>query len=265
MQTTTPHELIDRALDACSAWNALGSDGRDVERARFVRNASFSDVPGTNRVSHITASTPGEIRDLLALTERTFPDVSALTFEVDHRTPPPFEARLVVDGFAPHDSLVMLLEGDIRGRAPACDVRPIVSDADWRAWEALSTDNNTGYPVRPGVAADRAQAAALTASRRAKCPPLQYFVAYVDGTPAGFFSAWEGIDRVGVVENLFVREDMRSRGIAAALMRACVADARERGAGPVVLTCNPLDWPKTWYARIGFRPGALRRALVRIA
>ncbi len=254
--------LIDRALDACDAWNALGDDVQDIEYAQFVRNVRFGDVPSTNRVSHITASTPEEIAELLARAHRTFAGVSSLTFDIDHRTPPPFEARLVVDGFTARDSLVMLLEGELRGAAPACDVRPIAADDDWRAWEAMSTDDNIGYPVRPGAAAGRAEAAALTASRRSKCPPLRYVLARVDGAAAGFFSAWDGVAGVGVVENLSVREQMRGRGVATALMHACVNDARACGAGPIVLTCNPLDWPRTWYARLGFRPVALRRAYV---
>ena len=202
MQSGTPHELIDRALDACSAWNALGCELRDVDHARFVRNTSFADVPGTNRVSHVAASTPGEIRDLLALAAATFAGVPSLTFEVDHRTPPPFEARLVVDGFAPHDSLVMLLEGELHGSAPACDVRPIAGADDWRAWEALSTDDNIGYPVRPGVAADHAEASASppAAARNARRSAISSLASTAQ--PAGFFSAWEGIDGVGVVENL---------------------------------------------------------------
>ncbi|MGH7621667.1 MAG: GNAT family N-acetyltransferase [Gemmatimonadaceae bacterium] len=252
-------DLIDRALDACSAWNALGGEVRDVDGARFVRNQLFTDVPGTNRVSHINAASPDEIARLHTLVQREFGNVTP-AFEVDHRTPPPFEARLVVDGYQAHESLVMLLEGELRGTTPSCDVRPILDADDWRAWEVLSAECNLGYPVRSGTPAGLAEAAVLSASRRAKCPPLRYYAAYVDGAPAGLFSSWEGVSGIGIVENLSVREEMRGRGIATALVHACVAAARASRAGPVALTCNPLDWPKAWYARLGFRAVAMQRA-----
>lgn len=247
-----------RALDACEAWNALGGVVRDGGSARFVDQPAFADVPGSQRVSHITASSPGEIDALLSEVSRAA-GADSRTFAVDARTPPPFEARLLLDGLDHRDSLVMLLDGPLAGAPARCEVRLVESERDWQAWQTLSDADNRGYPVRPNVAADATQAARLSASRRAKCPPLRYFLAWTEGRPVGFFSSWQGVGGVGVVENLSVREPMRRRGVATALMHACVSDARRHGAGAVALTCNPLDWPKTWYARLGFRPVAVKR------
>ncbi len=256
---------IARALDACAAWNALGAEVLDAPHARFVRAQRFAGVPGCNRVSHITAASPGEIARLREAAESAFAGASSLTFDVDDRTPPPFEARLVLEGLQRRDSLVMLLEGRLRTVAPAQqqDVRLITDDAAWSAWEALSISDNTGYPVRPGVAAGRADAAALTASRRAKCPPVRYFAAYQGSSAVGFFSAWEGAGGTGVTENLYVEQKSRHHGIAAALVEACVAHTRERGARSIALTCDPREWPKEWYARLGFVPVAVKRTYTR--
>ncbi|MBF6601247.1 MAG: GNAT family N-acetyltransferase [Dehalococcoidia bacterium] len=248
-----------RALDACEAWTALGGLVRDGASARFVDHPAFADVPGTQRVSHIIASSPDEIDALLSDVWRAAAEGGSRTFAVDGRTPPPFEARLLLEGLDHRDSLVMLLDGPLVGAPARCDVRLVESERDWQAWQALSDADNRGYPVRPGVGADAAQATRLSASRRAKCPPLRYFIARSEGRPAGFFSSWQGVGGVGVVENLSVREAMRRGGIATALMHACVADARRHGASAVALTCNPHDWPKTWYARLGFRPVAVKR------
>ena len=44
-----------------------------------------------------------------------------------------------------------------------------------------------------------------------------------------------------------------------ALIHRCVADCREQGAGPVVITASASDTPKEIYAAMGFRPSAVKR------
>jgi hypothetical protein len=38
-----------------------------------------------------------------------------------------------------------------------------------------------------------------------------------------------------------------------------VADARSHGAGPIVIVADPTDTPKQIYARMGWRPIAVKR------
>ena len=64
---------------------------------------------------------------------------------------------------------------------------------------------------------------------------------YADGQPVGHCNAWEGIDGIGQVEDLFVHPKDRRRGIATALLSACVSLARQRGAGPVVIVVDLLE------------------------
>ena len=66
--------------------------------------------------------------------------------------------------------------------------------------------------------------------------------------------AWEGIDGVGQIDDLVTRKDHRHRGIATALVHHCVADARARGAGPVVAVTDAADTSKHMYEAMGFRP-----------
>ena len=89
---------------------------------------------------------------------------------------------------------------------------------------------------------------------RAKCPPVQYFLASVDGKPAAYFNAWEGINGLGQVEDLFTLPEYRNRGIAKALIHRCVADCRARGASQVIIVADPSDTPMHIYAAMGFRP-----------
>jgi GNAT superfamily N-acetyltransferase len=104
----------------------------------------------------------------------------------------------------------------------------------------------------------------LVACKRWKAPAVRFFLARVDGVDCGFFSGFPGENGVGMVEDLYTRDDFRGRGVATALISACVADARARGAGPVLIGARPDDTPKQMYARLGFRPLCVRRAYLRV-
>jgi GNAT superfamily N-acetyltransferase len=90
--------------------------------------------------------------------------------------------------------------------------------------------------------------------RRGKFPETRGWFACVDGEPRAFFSSWPGDNGVGIVEDLYTHPEYRKRGLATALIARCVADCRERGAGPVLINSNIDDTPKHLYVRLGFRP-----------
>jgi GNAT superfamily N-acetyltransferase len=96
----------------------------------------------------------------------------------------------------------------------------------------------------------------MVRTKRAK-PGLRFWLARVDGTDAGFFSAWPGVEGVGMVEDLFTLPRFRRRGVARALVHRAVQDARARGAREVLIGADPGDTPKAFYARLGFRPACL--------
>jgi GNAT superfamily N-acetyltransferase len=231
------------ALDASYAWLGLGCETLDGPGGRLVRTRGFGRPLGY--VWHITARSPEEIDRLCARVERELASCSNVEYHVDQRTPSPFEAQLVFEGYRRGAFLLMLLEGDIRGPRHEHDIRPVESADDWRAWFALNAIDHPDDTV--------------ARSRRAKCPPVRYWLAYLDGEPAGFFSAWGGRDAIGCTENLYVRPELRRRGVATALVHACVADARLQGARALALFAAADDWPKEMYARMGFRPLATKR------
>jgi GNAT superfamily N-acetyltransferase len=94
----------------------------------------------------------------------------------------------------------------------------------------------------------------MVATKQAKAPDLRFWLARADGTGCAFLSSWPGANGVGKVEDLFTHPDFRHRGIATALIVHCVRDARERGAGPVLIGALPNDTPMRMYAAMGFRP-----------
>jgi GNAT superfamily N-acetyltransferase len=248
--------LARRALDVDLALLVLGNEKFEAEGALFVRNRALPLEREANLVANVMASTPEEIDRLLASVEREFTHVSYRRFVVDHETPPPFEAHLVLDGYEFEDTIVSVLEGDLAGEAPACDIRPVEDEAGWQARASLVAASWPEYEQR--TSAKQALDAAI-ASGRAKSPRLRYWLAYVDGEARAYGASWPGIEGMGQVEYLFTDPDFRHRGLATALIHRCVADARERGAGPVAITADVPDTPKAMYAAMGFRPIAVRR------
>lgn len=251
--------FVRRALATDYAWMALGNERFDADGAAFIRNPSLPLIRDANQVIGVTASTPGEIERLLARADREYTVSPHRQFRLDFTAAPQFEARLVLDGYSRDETLLMLLEGELNGGPPAHDIRPVESDADWQAYAALNEIDlrEYGEKVPGGIAAPVVEE--LMRARRAKAPPVRYWMAHVDGEPRAYLASWEGLDGVGQVEDLFTQPEFRHRGLATALIHRCVADCRAHGAGPVVIAADTADTPKNMYAALGFRPVAVSR------
>ncbi len=249
--------LIQRALAVNQAMLALGNETFEAEGALFVRNRSLRQERDANHVAQVSASTAEEIDRLLARVEREYAGLPYRRFEVDYRTPPAFEARLALDGYQHNEALLMVLEGELAGKAKPHDVRPIEGEAGWLAREALVAASWQEYTERSGASEDLE---AAVRSGRSKSPPMRFWLAYLDGEPRAYGASWPGLEGMGQVEYLFTHPDFRHRGLAAALIHRCVADCRERGAGAVVITADASDTPKQMYAALGFRPVAVKRS-----
>lgn len=255
----TATDLVRRALAVNQANLALGHEIFAVEGATFVRDTRYPRVYDANHVAHVTAATPDEIERLLVRVDREYAHCEHRAFHTDYLTPPRFEARLQLDGYEMSQSLVMVLEGELGGAPKPCDIRPVDNDAAWDAFFALNKHDWSEYAARLGKP-DGATGVDLARTQVLKSPPVRHWLVYTDGEPRGYFNAWEGIDGVGQVENLFVRAEYRHRGLATALIHHCVADARAHGAGPVVIVADATDTPKLMYAALGFRPLAIKRS-----
>jgi GNAT superfamily N-acetyltransferase len=252
-------DLVWRAIAVNAANLALGCEVFEAEGATFVRQRSNYDIRDANHIQHVRASTPPEIDRLLAQADVEFAHAPHRKFECDLDTLPEFEARLALDGYTLDLALVMLLEGDLNGSVPEHDVRPL-RDGDWLAFERLHAADWAEGREKQGLEIALDTERRMAAVQRRKSPPVRYWLVYGDGEARGYFNAWEGLDGMGQVENLFVHPDWRHRGMATALIHRCVADAREHGAGPVVIVADPTDTPMRMYAAMGFRPVAVKRS-----
>lgn len=251
--------MVDRALEVNYALLALGHETFGAEGATFVRSLDTPQCWDANHVSHVTASTPEESERLLERARREYEGADRISFEVDYRTPPEFEARLSVEGYEEEGTLVMLLEGELRGEANKVEIREVASEREWSQYSALQALDWKETREKAGLEADDGVAAQLMAARRKKSPAARFWMAYVDGAPRSYLYSWEGNEGVGQVEELFTQPEFRHQGLATALIHHCVADVRKHGAGPVVIAADPTDTPKVMYAATGFRPVAVKR------
>jgi GNAT superfamily N-acetyltransferase len=206
------------------------------------------------------ASTETEIEGLLARARDEYAHCSTVTFRLAPWSPPALEACLAILASERSQSVVMVLEGELRGRARHHDLRPLEGEAGWSALRELKRLDWIDEAAKHNEDPHRLEIPdGLAAAARHKCPPVCYTLAYADGRPVGFFNSWMGVGGLGQVEDLFVHPEYRHRGIATALIHHCVAEARTKGAGPVVICANLADTPKSMYMAMGSRPIAVGR------
>jgi len=257
--------LVTLAYETEIAWLALGHERRRTHHFTFVRDARTPDVYDANFAAFPRAQTAHEVDAAVAELEAEFADADHRQVFWDPGTPLPFEARLQLDGYTAHDEVVLVLEGPLAARRGAArELRRAERDADWDAITELCWLDHQ-EEVAKGFHAPwpRRITEQLVESKRAKAPAVRFWLARADGVDCGFFSAFPGTNGVGLVEDLFTHPDFRGRGIATALIAACVEDARARGAEPVLIGARLDDTPKHMYAALGFRPLCVRRAYVR--
>jgi GNAT superfamily N-acetyltransferase len=256
--------LVRRAIAVDQANRSLGADVFQACGATFVRSRALPIIHDLNHVATVRVADAAGIDALMARVEQEYADCRHRQVVVDPETPPELEARLVLDGYDDVEaSLVMLLEGALRGARRVHRIRRVDSEADWQAYARLKRLDWAERAARLGLGPLPEVGEGLIAAYRAKTA-LRYWLALLDGEPRAFFSSWEGPDGVGQVEDLFVEQPFRHRGLATALLHHAVADARAHGAGPIVIIADATDTPKTMYAAMGFRPAAVLQKYTRL-
>src|SRR3990172_9333057 len=159
-------DLVRRALAVNQAMLALGNETFEAEGAVFVRNRSLAAVWDCNHVAHITAATPEEIDRLLARADEEFAHISYRRFDVDAYTPPEFEARLAHPGYGAGPASVWWLEGPPAGEPRPYEIRPVETEADWRAYADLHDIDWRDYVDRLGRRGDVWGAEAMYPARQ---------------------------------------------------------------------------------------------------
>jgi len=261
-----PDELLTRMFAAVDGYLALGNQVIDGPLACFVRNTEAPNVYDANHVTRVRARTPKEIDAVLSRADELMCESRHRQFLVDPATPPAFEARLALEGYDCKLELELVLDGELAtGPVPkGVAIRPVRTEADWASLAQLFRMDHEEESQREGrepLTPEVTRQVVLTKSWKA--PAVAFFLASVKSTDCGFFSSWPGTNRMAKIEDLFTHPDFRHRGIATALIRHCVDDARARGAREVLIGADVDDTPKAMYAGLGFRPLCAIRSWLR--
>ncbi|MGZ4682828.1 MAG: GNAT family N-acetyltransferase [Acidimicrobiales bacterium] len=250
-------ELRRRMEATLDRYHGLGQEPLVEPLATFTVDHDRADVWDANQIRSPRASTPDEIDQLLERVEEIYAGHGHRRLMCDLDTPDLLEARLVLDGWTLDLTLQHLLVDDLPGstRAAGPAIDPVRSDGDWdelrrvTRLDHLEEATKAGREPWPEELTTR-----VVGHKRRKAPEMQPWLASIDGEVVGMFSSMPGVDGIGLVEDLFVAPPARGRGVAQALITHATADARSRGAGPVIIGSLPDDWPRLLYARMGFRP-----------
>jgi GNAT superfamily N-acetyltransferase len=258
-------ERLELAADRVHAgYHALGNAARSMAGGVLVTNTAHTHVHDANVLVHPVAPSASAADEVIVAIDRLLPPPARPHVHMGADTPGPLEARFAADGWHLTMTLELVLHHGLRGDVPAIDVRPAASDADWAAVRRLYRADHVEEALRDErLPYPEVVTRAIADVKQAKSPAVRVWVARDEGADCGLFTSWDGLDGIGLVEDLFVLPEHRGRGVARALVNRAVADARERGAGPVLIGALIDDTPKDLYRRMGFVPLMVRRCWTR--
>jgi hypothetical protein len=177
-------DLSRRAFAVDQAFLALGHETFDAEGARFVRAPEYPRVHDANHLHAVRAATPDAVTRLLARADREFAHCRHRLVRLDAETPPVVEAMLVVRGYRREATVLLVLEGELSGAAPAHEIRPVEDEAGWQAHARLKRSDWDEVAASKGLRDVADVGAQMACIDRAKSPPATWWLAYVDGTRA---------------------------------------------------------------------------------
>jgi len=253
------HDLLQRVCATVHGFMQAGNEVFAAEGATFVRNRTCPRRYDANHITDVHTDTPDAIERLLARADREFAGFGHRRFDLDPFTPPPFVARLALEGYGCGETVQLLLQGELRALVRPAVIRRVENDRDWDAYAALQHEEWKEATAKQERIFKADVAVEFVVAKRAKCPPVSHWIAEADGTPCGYISSWPGNNGVGIVEDLFTLPQFRHRGIATALIAHTVDDVRRSGANAVVIGALTDDTPKHMYAAMGFRPVLVTR------
>ena len=256
-------DLIARACESIAQYLALGCETFEAHGAVFVRNRATPTRYDANHAGRVRTSDAAELDALLQRLDQEYAGFGHRRIDIDPLTPPQVAARLTLEpGYTSKDELFLILEGPLNAAPKPFEIREVVSEQDWRAYDAL--DRSWWHEMKFEHWDEDVMRYTHMQKRRKSQLGVRFWLALAKGEVAGFLASWPGENGVGQVEDLYVLPQYRHRGIATALIAHCVDDARARGAEAVVIGADVDDTPKLMYAALGFRPSFLTRSYLRV-
>ena len=244
-------------------WSHLWGADRE-ERPGFVLFTARTDAdPSANRA--ILGEVPAAATDAtLAEIVRHF-ETRAATPRVlltPLARPADWPERLIRAGFAETDEREVFLTLPAPAAIPvipAVTVAPAATPADRDRVVAVQ---HAGFGGAPEHLAKTQCRTHEHLARRDQLWPLRYYLALLDGEPAGGATARLGEDLTGIY-GVATLPNARRHGVATALLGRVLADARAAGHDLVFLAAQPGGYAEGYYRRLGFVPRFVTRTFER--
>ena len=162
-------------------------------------------------------------------------------------------------GYASRRLVVMAYEGPREPPAPAGDA-PAVSAVSMEELRPLHDRTSTEF--LPPASRDAVPQLARFFERLVAAADTTLLTAALDGEAAAYCALFRG-GGVAQIDQVSTLERARRRGLGGAVVGAGLARALAAGDELVFLVAHESDWPRRWYARLGFRAIAVRHEFTR--
>ena len=222
--------------DAARAWRFMrkaDSAGETEEPVPLGTAVRDSRVPLRHDSNYLFVERPAAAEEIVAELRRL--DLPVATVPGDDLAGAPQVS---------HRGLVMVHRG------PVTEPPRRAVEVEREALEPIRRAQTLAYSWGSPAVADQLLAAKGLIAERLTA---RFFAAIEDGdVVAGTDLYLEPPD--AQVEDVLVAEGHRGRGHGTAVVLTAVAEAYAAGADFVFLVADSDDWPKDWYARLGFEP-----------
>lgn len=250
-------QALAEAHDWCEA---LGHASVQARHCRLVSDPAYPLVWSANHASGVRAATPDAIEETLADIQAAFPRSPCWVVDSDAFTPAPFLARLALDGWQEQPAVILMSldEAVAAAEVPGLEIVPVRANAardELRRLHRrdLEEGGRTGAPLSDEVIDG------LFEGLQSKAAAGRVLLGRIDGRACAYAMALPAPGGFGFIDDVFTAPEFRRRGVAAAMVAACVAYLRDEGARTSFLTALASAPPKRIYARLGFRPRMLAR------
>jgi GNAT superfamily N-acetyltransferase len=219
---------------------------------------------GFEHADEVTARTDAEIDAVFAVMNQHLGHTPWRVIHTDCFTPDAFLARLALDDFEERPvTIQMVLQDHLTDRGTAVELRPVVSDADWKVLlQLVLADHAEGRRTsNSGVPSD--VSAGIVAGYRAKSDMYHFHLATQNSVPVAYGAHAAAPNGVGMIADLFTAQSARRQGIASAIIAAFTGRLHAAGCHTIFLGALATEEPKRLYHRLGFYPVMLARTWVR--
>lgn len=255
---------VDRMCQAYAYQRALGHDGVAGDHALYVIDRAHPDTWSSNHISRVRARTPSDIERVLTQVERVFSHCAHRMFICDPTTPPEFVTRLVMDGYTCERPVVQLrLACPVESTRTDLKFEPVGDVASWHRLSVLVRMNYAEGRETLMDVPDKVVDGLIHAYRK-KAPSYRFYLVVANGADHGYGASVVCPNRVGMLEDLFIRREYRGRGLGKALIAFLNQQMRQEGVSDTMVGAFLGSRALDLYQRLGFIPTCLTHEYVKL-